>query len=118
MSKHIKSISNPKLKLEILTTDEVRKIHEATLWIIEHVGVRFRPGGHYLAQKHTRRHMRELFMPQFMDRRPYTEWEEKQDDARDWATARARKILAGHCPETLDPKISAEMAKIIKSVEK
>ena len=41
MSKHIKSISNPKLKLEILTTEEVRKIHEATLWIIEHVGVRF-----------------------------------------------------------------------------
>ena len=41
MSKHIKSISNPKLKLEILTTEEVQKIHEATLWIIEHVGVRF-----------------------------------------------------------------------------
>ena len=41
MSKHIKSISNPKLKLEILTTEEVRKIHEATLWIIEHVGIRF-----------------------------------------------------------------------------
>ncbi|HEY9529046.1 MAG TPA: trimethylamine methyltransferase family protein, partial [Anaerolineales bacterium] len=41
MSKHIKSISNPKLKLEILTTEEVRKIHEATLWIIENVGVRF-----------------------------------------------------------------------------
>jgi trimethylamine--corrinoid protein Co-methyltransferase len=76
------------------------------------------PGGHYLAQKHTRKHMRELFMPQFMDRRPYSEWETKKDDARDWATAKARKILAEHCPESLDPKISAEMAKIIKSVEK
>ena len=76
------------------------------------------PGGHYLAQKHTRKHMRELFMPQFMDRRPYTEWETKKDDARDWATAKARKILAEHCPEPLDPKISTEMAKIIKSVEK
>ena len=41
MSKNIKSISNPKLKLEVLTTEEVKKIHEATLWIIEHVGVRF-----------------------------------------------------------------------------
>ena len=41
MSKNIKSISNPKLKLEILTTEEVKKIHDATLWIIEHVGVRF-----------------------------------------------------------------------------
>ena len=42
MSKNIKSISNPKLKLEILTAEEVKKIHEATLWIIEHVGVRVR----------------------------------------------------------------------------
>jgi trimethylamine:corrinoid methyltransferase-like protein len=41
MSKHIKSISNPKLKLEVLTTEEVKKIHEATLWIIENVGIRF-----------------------------------------------------------------------------
>lgn len=76
------------------------------------------PGGHYLAQKHTRRHMRELFMPQFMDRRPYSDWESKGDDARDWATAKARKILAEHQPETLDPKVSEEMEKIIKSVEK
>jgi trimethylamine--corrinoid protein Co-methyltransferase len=76
------------------------------------------PGGHYLAQKHTRRHMRELFMPQFMDRRPYSEWEAKGDDARDWATAKARKILAEHQPEPLDPKISEEMGKIIRSVEK
>src|SRR5512145_2277171 len=41
MSKNIKSISNPKLKLEILTTEEVKKIHAATLWIIENVGIRF-----------------------------------------------------------------------------
>jgi trimethylamine--corrinoid protein Co-methyltransferase len=91
-------------------------VNEETLALetIANVG----PGGHFLAQKHTRKHMRELFMPQFMDRRPYTEWQEKKDDARDWATAKARKILAEHQPETLDPKISAEMAKIIKSVEK
>jgi trimethylamine--corrinoid protein Co-methyltransferase len=76
------------------------------------------PGGHYLAQKHTRRHMKELFMPQFMDRRPYTDWETKGDDARDWATNKARKILAEHQPEMLDPKITEEMEKIIKSVEK
>src|SRR5512138_2130350 len=76
------------------------------------------PRGHFMAQKHTRRHMRELFIPQFMDRRPYSEWEARRDDARDWATAKARKILAEHCPKPLDPKISMEMEKIIKSVEK
>ncbi len=37
------------------------------------------PGGNFLAQKHTLRHMREIFVPQFMDRRPYHEWEEKRD---------------------------------------
>ena len=72
----------------------------------------------YLTQKHSRKHMLEIFMPQFMDRRPYNEWESKKDDARDWALAKARKILAEHQPDPLDPKISAEMAKIIASVEK
>ncbi len=76
------------------------------------------PAGNYLTQKHTRKHMRDLFEPQFMDRRPYNEWEAKKDDARDWALAKARKILAEHQPEPLDPKISAEMAKIISTVEK
>jgi trimethylamine:corrinoid methyltransferase-like protein len=109
MSTNIKSISNPKLKLEILTTEEVRKIPEATLWLIEHVGVRF-PSKRAL----------EVWEANgaAMDRRPYSEWEEKKDDARDWAAAKTRKILAEHCSETLDPKISAEMAQIIRSVEK
>jgi trimethylamine--corrinoid protein Co-methyltransferase len=76
------------------------------------------PGGHYLAQKHTRKHMRELFMPQFMDRRPYSEWETKKDDARDWAVNKARKTLKEHQPDPLDANISKEFDKIIKSVEK
>ena len=41
MSKNIKSITNPKLRLEILTPQEVKQIHDATLHIIENVGVRF-----------------------------------------------------------------------------
>jgi len=76
------------------------------------------PGGHYLAQKHTRKHMKEIFLPEFMDRRPYSEWETKKDDARDWALAKARKKLKEHEPDPLDPRISAEMARIIKSIEK
>jgi trimethylamine--corrinoid protein Co-methyltransferase len=76
------------------------------------------PGGHYLGQKHTRKHMRELFMPQFMDRRPYSEWETKKDDARDWALAKARKTLKEHQPDPLDAQLSKEFGRIIKSVEK
>jgi trimethylamine--corrinoid protein Co-methyltransferase len=40
-SKNIKTISNPKLKLEVLTQDDVKNIHNATLYIIEKIGVRF-----------------------------------------------------------------------------
>lgn len=76
------------------------------------------PGGNYLSQKHTLKHMRDVFLPEFMDRRPYNVWEEKKDDARDWAHAKARNILATHQPDPLDPKLSAELAKLIAAEEK
>lgn len=75
------------------------------------------PGGNFLSQKHTRKHMRDLFLPKYMDRRPYNEWEEKGDNVNDWALETARNILSTHQPETLDPKVSEEMAKVIASLE-
>ena len=36
------------------------------------------PGGNFLSQKHTRQHMHALFLPEFMDRRPYNEWESQK----------------------------------------
>ena len=74
------------------------------------------PGGNFLTQKHTKRHMRDIWVPQFMDRRPYGVWEEKRDGARDWARDKARYILATHQPEPLDPQLSAELERIIASV--
>ena len=41
MSKKIKSIHDPRLKLDILTPEDVQKIHEATLQIIANTGIRF-----------------------------------------------------------------------------
>lgn len=41
MSEKIKSITNPRLSLNILTHDDIQKIHRASLEIIESVGVRF-----------------------------------------------------------------------------
>ena len=76
------------------------------------------PGGNFLSQKHTLKHMRELFLPQFMDRRPFNEWEAKKDDARDWALAKARATLESHQPDPLDEHIATEMGKIISSLEK
>lgn len=81
--------------------------------VIHNVG----PGGHYLTQKHTRQHMRELWLPKYMDRRPYNEWEEKGDNARDWANAEARRILETHQPEPLEPALSAELRRMIVGLE-
>ncbi|MFC1936246.1 trimethylamine methyltransferase family protein [Chloroflexota bacterium] len=75
------------------------------------------PGGNFLAQPHTRKHMRELWQPKFMDRRAYEEWQKEGDGARDWARARAQEIMSSHEPEPLDPQISSELDKIITSVE-
>ncbi len=82
--------------------------------VIHNVG----PGGNFLSQKHTIKHMRELFIPQYMDRRPYNVWEETRDDGRDWALDKARKILKTHQPVPIDPAISAEMKRYISSIER
>ncbi len=75
------------------------------------------PAGEYLTHPHTRAHMRELFRPRFMDRRPYGTWETAPDRARDWARDRARQILRTHEPEPLEPALSAELDAIINAVE-
>jgi trimethylamine--corrinoid protein Co-methyltransferase len=82
--------------------------------VIREVG----PAGNYLTHKHTRTHMRELWRPTLMDRRPYGAWEEKRDGAREWARDKARDILKKHRPDPLDPKLAAELARIIASVER
>ena len=81
--------------------------------VIEAVG----PGGNFLKEKHTRRHMRDVFLPQFMDRRPYNEWQERGDGPADWALDKARQILATHEPQGLDPALSVELGRIIAAAE-
>jgi trimethylamine---corrinoid protein Co-methyltransferase len=76
------------------------------------------PGGNFLAQKHTRRHMRDLWLPRFFDRRPYSAWEQQGDGARDWARTRAQEILRTHEPEPLDPALDRELQSIIVSLDK
>ncbi|MDZ7290041.1 MAG: trimethylamine methyltransferase family protein [candidate division KSB1 bacterium] len=75
------------------------------------------PGGNFLTQKHTKKHARNLWLPKFMDRRPYNEWEEKRDGARDWAREEAKRILSMHQPEPLDPKLSEELRRIVAALE-
>ena len=75
------------------------------------------PGGNYLTQKHTMRNMGEVFVPQYLDRRPFETWEQDPDFARNSARAKAKDILATHQPDPLDSKIIAEFGRIIASVE-
>jgi len=82
--------------------------------VIRRVG----PGGHYLTQEHTLEHMKQLWVSTLMDRRPYAVWEEKGDDARDWARERAKTILETHKPQALDPALEAELDGIIQSMKK
>jgi trimethylamine--corrinoid protein Co-methyltransferase len=75
------------------------------------------PGGNFLAQKHTKAHMRNIWLPDYIDRRAYLEWEKDKEAARNQARARAKALLNNPSPEPLDPKISTEFEKIIALIE-
>ncbi len=71
------------------------------------------PGGHFLAQKHTRKHMRELWLPRLIERTPFETWEARKEGPRNIARARAQELLATHQPEPLDAKLSGELGRLI-----
>jgi trimethylamine--corrinoid protein Co-methyltransferase len=75
------------------------------------------PGGNFLTQRHTRKHMREIWLPKYMDRRPYNAWEEHGDGAADWTLAHAGELLARHQPDPLDAAIDAELGRVIAALE-
>ena len=73
--------------------------------------------GNFLTQAHTRRHMRDIFVPEFLDRRPYAEWEAKKDGAADWAVNKARRVLREHQPVALPAGLAGEFDRIIAALE-
>ncbi len=81
--------------------------------VIQSVGV----GGQFLTQKHTRNHMREIWQPRLMDRRPYDAWLSDKRGAKQWAGDRARHLLQTHVPEPLDSKMAQELSKLIAAHE-
>jgi len=82
--------------------------------VVKDVGV----GGNFLAHKHTRRHIRDLWQPRFVDRRPYSAWEADGVGPRELANEKARWILENHQPDPLDPQLAAELSRIIASLER
>jgi trimethylamine--corrinoid protein Co-methyltransferase len=73
--------------------------------------------GHFLAQKHTHRHMRDIWLPRYLDRRPYQVWKEQGDRSPDRARADAREMLTQPHPDPLEPHLAAELGRVIASVE-
>jgi trimethylamine--corrinoid protein Co-methyltransferase len=69
------------------------------------------PGGYFMRQPHTIKHMRsEFFFPKLSDRELREDWEAQGAlDARQRANAFARSILAEHQPEPIAPEIDAEI---------
>jgi trimethylamine--corrinoid protein Co-methyltransferase len=90
------------------------EVNEETLAldVIKAVG----PGGAFLGQKHTRKHMRERWLPTLIDRRPYDTWELQRDGARQWALAKAQQLLREYPGHPLDPALHAELQRIIAAL--
>ncbi len=71
------------------------------------------PGGHYLGQKHTRRTIRDIWLPNLTHPAPIMD-EKPQLEIRERARATFNKILAEHQPEPLNAEVQLELAKIIE----
>ncbi|SJZ69123.1 trimethylamine methyltransferase family protein [Selenihalanaerobacter shriftii] len=77
--------------------------------VIERVG----PGGHFLTDEHTRKHMRtEFFQPKVSDRLTREAWEEQgSKPTRERAIEMAKDILNDHQPLGIDEKLDKEIKK-------
>lgn len=83
--------------------------------VIEKVG----PGGHFLGEPHTLRHMRETWTSRFMDRDTWETWEGKgRPEPPDHARERARELLTTHEPEPLPPALDDRIREVIAERER
>lgn len=78
--------------------------------VIQKVG----PGGHYLAQKHTRKHMRTAMKPGLGHQ---MDAEGKYRDPLEVSRERVRWILDNYQPEPLENVKQAELAKILTAAD-
>jgi trimethylamine--corrinoid protein Co-methyltransferase len=85
---------------------------QLALDVIEAVG----PGGHFMAQKHTRRTIRDIWIPKLAHPAP-TMSNQPSPDMRERARATFRRILKEHKPEPLSQDIQVEIRRILKLAE-
>jgi trimethylamine--corrinoid protein Co-methyltransferase len=77
---------------------------------IKQVGV----GGNFLGQKHTRRHMKDVWRPRLLDRTSWDVWAAGgRQGAPEKASELARSLLTGHSVDPLDSETAATLERII-----
>jgi trimethylamine--corrinoid protein Co-methyltransferase len=76
---------------------------------IQQVGI----GGNYLGQRHTRRHMKEVWRPRLLDRTMWDAWiASGREGAYEKATALAQQLLAEHTPVPLGAEARGVIERI------
>jgi len=84
------------------------------LEVIKTVG----PNGTYLAEKHTRRHLGEIWRPGVWDRTPYDAWlAAGRRGALQKAEERAREILRTHAPQPLPEDAATELRRLVAAAD-
>ena len=78
---------------------------------------RLGPGGHYLTEKHTIKHMYEHYIPKISDRTWWEHWKStgKSKDARERAREKAKQILKTHEVKPLEKSVREEILQILRS---
>ena len=74
------------------------------------------PGGHFMAQKHTRKHIRDRWIPKLTHPQPSPNGK-PQPDIRDRARAKLNNILVEHQPPPLEDAVQAELKAILDAAE-
>jgi trimethylamine--corrinoid protein Co-methyltransferase len=113
-----KILSYPHMIMEVEIHSIVKRLADGVvvddetlaLDVIKSVG----PGGTYLAEKHTRRHMKEIWRPRVWDRTPYDTWlREGRKGALERATELADDILETYVREPLPEDLQRELRAIV-----
>jgi trimethylamine--corrinoid protein Co-methyltransferase len=77
---------------------------------IKQVGI----GGNYLGQRHTRRHMKDVWRPRLLDRSMWDAWiASGREGAYEKATALAGRLIAEHAAVPLGDEVSGTLQRII-----
>jgi len=83
--------------------------------VIEAVG----PGGHFLAQKHTREQLKkERWFPKISNRLGLQEWKKEKQDLWQRARKEVKEILQTHHPQPLEKTVEEKIKDLVRKAER